>query len=106
MTIKPDLAGAWGALGTMAAGAGRYAEARADFERAVRLSPRHFTSLYNLALVTERMGDYPAALAHYRQAVAAGGPNAEVARARERIRALEGAGAGSVTPHGNHDTNR
>jgi tetratricopeptide (TPR) repeat protein len=104
--IKPDLAGAWGALGTMAAAAGRFTEARQLLEKSVRLSPDNFASLYNLALVTERTGDGPAALTLYRRVVALGGPEPELSRARERALALgRGAPAPSPTP-GNRDTNR
>lgn len=86
--LKPDLAGAWGALGLLEARAGRYAEARRALERAASLVPNAFGYRYNLGLVTEQTGDYPAALAAYRRAVEIGGPSAEVNRARERIAAL------------------
>jgi tetratricopeptide (TPR) repeat protein len=85
---KPDLAGAWGALGLLDARAGRFAEARRSLERAAALVPGAFGYQYNLGLVTEQTGDYPAALAAYRRAIDIGGPSAEISRARERVGAL------------------
>jgi tetratricopeptide (TPR) repeat protein len=105
--LKPDLAGAWGALGSLAAAGGRYGEARTHLETAVRLSPENFASLYNLALVTDRIGDYPAALALYRRVTALGGPEPELSRARERAVQLgRSAPAPTTPPDGNRDTNR
>ncbi|MDZ4804036.1 MAG: tetratricopeptide repeat protein [Candidatus Eisenbacteria bacterium] len=107
VTVKPDLAGAWAALGTMAAAAGRYEDSRRHLETAAALSPNHFTTVYNLALVTERIGDYPAALALYRRAVALGGSEPELSRARERSLVLGRTGAtGSISPKGTNDANR
>jgi Flp pilus assembly protein TadD len=85
---KPDLAGALGALGLLDARAGRYVEARRSLERAALLVPNAFGYQYNLGLVTEQIGDYPAALAAFRRAVELGGPPAEAQRARERLEAL------------------
>lgn len=104
VSVKPDLAGAWGALGTLAASGGHYEEARHNLETSLRLVPDNFKTVYNLALVTERIGDYPASLAFYRRAVALGGTEPELSRARERAAVLERTLAtGTTTPQGiNH----
>lgn len=66
--LKPDLAGALGALGTLELAAGNLDAARSLLVEAIRLSPEAYSHHLNLGLVAERSGDYPAALASYREA--------------------------------------
>jgi tetratricopeptide (TPR) repeat protein len=73
---------------------GRYREAIAQLEAALRLDPKGAELLYNLGLVHEKLGDADEAIDAYKRYLEVLGPDAdpeEVAKIRGAIRRLEGA---------------
>ncbi len=73
---------------------GRYREAIAQLEAALKLDPGAAELLYNLGLVREKLGDAEEAIDAYRKYLKALGPEAdpeEVAKIRSAIKRLEGA---------------
>ncbi len=75
---------------------GRYREAIAQLEAALKLDPKGAELLYNLGLVHEKLGDADEAIDAYTRYLKALGPDAdpeEVAKIKSIIRRLEGAKA-------------
>lgn len=73
---------------------GRYREAIAQLEAALKLDPGGAELLYNLGLVREKMGDVDEAIDAYKRYLKALGPDAdpeEVSKIRNVIKRLEGA---------------
>lgn len=73
---------------------GRYREAIAQLEAALRLDPKGAELLYNLGLVHEKLGDADEAIDAYKRYLDVLGPDAdpeEVAKIKGIIRRLEGA---------------
>jgi hypothetical protein len=83
--------------GTAAFKSGRYADARAAFERAYAIHPDHVL-LFNIASSWRRAGDAPSAIAAYRRFLAAAPPDdTRVTLAEQTIGALEEALARGAT---------
>jgi Flp pilus assembly protein TadD len=53
----PDFVGSWNNLGVLDARVGALAQARRDYETALRLQPRHGASLSNASALYRRLGD-------------------------------------------------
>jgi tetratricopeptide (TPR) repeat protein len=73
---------------------GRYREAIAQLEAAIKLDPNGAELLYNLGLVREKLGDVDEAIDAYHRYLKALGPDAdpeEVAKIKGAIKRLEGA---------------
>jgi tetratricopeptide (TPR) repeat protein len=73
---------------------GRYREAIAQLEAALRLDPKGAELLYNLGLVHEKLGDADEAIDAYKRYLEVLGPDAdpeEVAKIKGAIKRLEGA---------------
>lgn len=73
---------------------GRYREAIAQLEAALKLDPKGAELLYNLGLVHEKLGDADEAIDAYRRYLSALGPDAdpeEVAKIKSIVKRLEGA---------------
>jgi predicted AlkP superfamily phosphohydrolase/phosphomutase/Flp pilus assembly protein TadD len=78
--LHASLAGALGALG-------RYDQAAAELDEAIRLDPLNVEAYHNRAVVKERKGDPAAAMADYRQALKI---NPEYAPSRSALQRLGG----------------
>jgi len=72
-TLAPRYAEAWNGLGTLAVERNRPAEALACFDRALALAPADHEVRLNRAIAYEMAGDKPAAIAGYREFLAAAG---------------------------------
>ncbi len=73
---------------------GRYREAIAQLEAALKFDPKGAELLYNLGLIREKLGDVDEAVAAYRRYLDVLGPDAdpeEVAKIKNIIKRLEGA---------------
>jgi tetratricopeptide (TPR) repeat protein len=73
---------------------GRYREAIAQLEAALRLDPKGAELLYNLGLIHEKLGDVDEAIEAYKRYLAVLGPDAdpeEVAKIKGIVKRLEGA---------------
>ncbi len=93
-TLDPSRANAWNLLGVaLERGAGDHAAAIAAWQRALAIAPGRFDVLYNLATVAADAGQTELARSSFARFVAEAPPSAwaaELPRARERLRALEG----------------
>ena len=93
-SLDPSRANAWNLLGVaLERGQGDHAAALAAWQRALALAPDRFDVLYNVATVAAASGATELARESYARFVAEAPPErwgAELPRARERLRALEG----------------
>jgi tetratricopeptide (TPR) repeat protein len=67
--IKPEYAEAWNRRALLFFNAGKYDEAIADLESALKYEPRHFGAWIGLAMIFESMDQGRAALEAYRKAL-------------------------------------
>ncbi|XGW00649.1 MAG: tetratricopeptide repeat protein [Leptolyngbya sp. BL-A-14] len=67
---QPDFAEAWNRRAVLYYTQGHYQKAIADCERVISLNPVHFGALHGLGLCHAALGNYPAAIAAFRQAIA------------------------------------
>jgi arylsulfatase A-like enzyme/Flp pilus assembly protein TadD len=100
-TLAPRYAEAWNGLGTLEVDRNRPAEALACFDRALTLAPRYHEVRLNRAIAYEMSGDTRAAMAAYREFLAAAGKDPQYStqrRAAEQLLArLSDREAGSST---------
>ncbi|MBC7973193.1 MAG: tetratricopeptide repeat protein [Verrucomicrobia bacterium] len=67
---QSDFAEAWNRRAVLYYTQGQYQKAIADCETAIRLNPVHFGALHGLGLCHAALGNYPAAIEAFRQAIA------------------------------------
>jgi tetratricopeptide (TPR) repeat protein len=66
---QPDFAEAWNRRAVLYYTQGQYQKAIADCETVIRLNPVHFGALHGLGLCHAALGNYPAAIEAFRQAI-------------------------------------
>lgn len=67
---QPDFAEAWNRRAVLYYTQGQYHQAIADCETVIRLNPVHFGALHGLGLCHAALGNEPAAIEAFRQAIA------------------------------------
>ena len=67
---QPDFAEAWNRRAVLYYTQGQYYQAIADCETVIHLNPVHFGALHGLGLCHAALGNYPAAIEAFRQAIA------------------------------------
>ena len=66
---QPDFAEAWNRRAVLYYTQGQYHQAIADCEMVIHLNPVHFGALHGLGLCHAALGNYPAAIEAFRQAI-------------------------------------
>lgn len=67
---QPDFAEAWNRRATLYYMQGQYQKSLADCQEVLRLNPSHFGALHGLGLCCAALGEFSAAVAAFRQALA------------------------------------
>lgn len=83
--IDPDYAEVWNRRGALFYTQGRYDEAIADLEEALKREPRHFAAWAGLGVIFEALEEYHAALTAYRRSLEIHPHNALALMAEERL---------------------